>query len=218
VFERFTERARQVVVLAQDDARMVGHAYIGTEHLLLGLLREEEGIAARALRSLGVELGDARAGVLAIVGSSDARETGQIPFTPRAKRTLEAALEEAVALGHGFVGTEHVLLGLLRIDESVALEVLTKLGAARDDVRAAVLAELGGESEPVAARPKARYVVLRQVDASRWELVGEVERRPGLPARKSRAQAVQDATGGKAVEGEAYAVLPRSEWQCALDC
>jgi ATP-dependent Clp protease ATP-binding subunit ClpC len=114
VFERFTERARQAVVLAQDEARGLGHNYIGTEHLLLGLLREEEGIAARVLEARKVDLDVVRAEVSRIVGIGEALETGQVPFTPRAKRVLELSLKEALALGHDWIGTEHVLLGLAR--------------------------------------------------------------------------------------------------------
>jgi ATP-dependent Clp protease ATP-binding subunit ClpC len=112
VFERFTERARQVVVLAQEEARALRHNYIGTEHLLLGLLREEEGLAARVLRSLDVELEAVREQVARIVGTGEEATSGQIPFTPRAKKVLELALREAKAMGHGYIGTEHVMLGL----------------------------------------------------------------------------------------------------------
>jgi ATP-dependent Clp protease ATP-binding subunit ClpC len=114
VFERFTERARQVVVLAQDESRRLGHPYIGTEHILLGLLREEEGIAARVLEQLDVTVEEVRTQVALIVGQGDEVTTGQIPFTPRGKRTLELALREAVSLGHDYIGTEHILLGLVR--------------------------------------------------------------------------------------------------------
>lgn len=212
MFERFTERARQVVVLAQDEARGLGHAYIGTEHVLLGVLREEEGIAVRTLVSLGVGIDEARTAVVALVGRGDEQPTGQIPFTARAKASLEGALAEAVGMGHQYIGTEHLLLGLMRDESSAAVRILGELGAARDVVRTAVVEHLGG----VPARPASAYVVLKQVAENRWELVGEFERRPGLPARKSRAQAVRDA-GGDPESGEAYAVLPRSEWRCALD-
>ncbi len=146
MFERFTDRARQVVVLAQDEARALGHAYIGTEHLLLGLLREEEGLAAQALHQLGVSLEAAREQVLAIVGPGEegAGATGQIPFTPRGKRALELALREALALGHNHIGTEHVLLGLLRQGEGVASKVLHAFGVDEDAARDEVLRSLGG--------------------------------------------------------------------------
>src|SRR3954467_5390074 len=121
MFERFTERARQVVVLAQEEARSLRHNYIGTEHLLLGLLREEEGLAARVLESFDVTIEEVRAQVARIVGQGDDVATGQIPFTPRAKKSLDLALREALALGHNHIGTEHLLLGLVRLDEGVAM-------------------------------------------------------------------------------------------------
>src|ERR1051325_5982615 len=111
VFERFTERARQVVVLAQEEARGLKHNYIGTEHILLGLLREEEGLAARVLESLEITAEGVRGRVVEIVGRGDEVTTGQIPFTPRAKKVLELALREALSLGHNYIGTEHILLG-----------------------------------------------------------------------------------------------------------
>lgn len=123
MFERFTERARQVVVLAQEEARNVPHNYIGTEHILLGLMREEEGLAARALERLGVTVEGTREEILRIVGPTDPVD-GQIPFTPRAKRVLELALREALSLGHNYIGTEHVLLGLIREEEGIAIRIL----------------------------------------------------------------------------------------------
>jgi ATP-dependent Clp protease ATP-binding subunit ClpC len=145
MFERFTERSRQVVVLAQDEARALRHNYIGTEHLLLGLLREEEGLAARALEALGVTLEQTRDQVRAIVGAGNPEEpvVRQIPFTPRAKQTLELALREARSLGHQFIGTEHVLLGLVRVGEGVGVEVLDNLGASPAVVRHEVIRSLG---------------------------------------------------------------------------
>ena len=120
MFERFTERARQVVVLAQDEARALKHNYIGTEHILLGLLREEEGLAARVLESLDITVEEVRAQVARIVGQGDEVTTGQIPFTPRAKKVLELALREALSLGHNYIGTEHILLGLVRENDDLA--------------------------------------------------------------------------------------------------
>src|SRR5712692_7385061 len=117
MFERFTERARQVVVLAQEEARTLKHNYIGTEHILLGLLREEEGLAARVLESLDITVERVRAQVVRIVGSGEEVTSGQIPFTPRAKKVLELALREALSLGHNSAGTEHILLGLVRENE-----------------------------------------------------------------------------------------------------
>src|SRR5438270_10834218 len=123
MFERFTERARQVVVLAQEEARTLKHNYIGTEHILLGLLREEEGLAARVLESLDITVERVRAQVVRIVGSGEEVTSGQIPFTPRAKKVLELALREALSLGHNYIGTEHILLGLVRENEGVAARI-----------------------------------------------------------------------------------------------
>jgi ATP-dependent Clp protease ATP-binding subunit ClpC len=153
VFERFTERARQVVVLAQDEAQALKHNYVGTEHILLGLLREEEGIAARVLRSLAVELEAVREQVGRIVGTGEEATSGQIPFTPRAKKVLELALREAKDMGHSYIGTEHVLLGLAREGEGVAARILLDLGVDAERIRAEVLQLLGGMAAPVASRP-----------------------------------------------------------------
>jgi ATP-dependent Clp protease ATP-binding subunit ClpC len=125
VFERFTESARQSVVLAQDEARTLKHNYIGTEHILLGLLREKESLAARVLESLDITVEEVRAQVARIIGQGDEVTTGQIPFTPRAKKVLELSLREALGLGHKDIGTEHVLLGLLSEGEGVAVQILT---------------------------------------------------------------------------------------------
>jgi ATP-dependent Clp protease ATP-binding subunit ClpA len=144
VFERFTERARQVVVLGQDEARLLKHNYIGTEHILLGLLREEEGLAARVLDSLDVTVEEVRAMVARIVGQGDEVSTGQIPFTPRAKKVLDLALREALALGHNYIGTEHVLLGLLRENEGVAAHILLDFDADAEKVRNEVIRMLAG--------------------------------------------------------------------------
>ena len=138
MFERFTERARQVVVLAQGEARELKHNYIGTEHLLLGLLREEEGIAARVLAQLQVDLEGVRAQVARIVGQGDEVTSGQIPFTPRAKKVLELALREGLSLGHNYIGTEHLLLGLVREGEGVAVRILLDQGIDAEKVRDAV--------------------------------------------------------------------------------
>jgi ATP-dependent Clp protease ATP-binding subunit ClpC len=139
VFERFTDRARRTVVFAQEEARMLNHNYIGTEHILLGLLREEEGVAARALTSLGVSLEAVRRDVGEIVGQGSEVPRGHIPFTPRAKKVLELSLREALQLGHNYIGTEHILLGLIREGEGVAAQVLQKLGADLNRVRQTVV-------------------------------------------------------------------------------
>jgi ATP-dependent Clp protease ATP-binding subunit ClpC len=146
MFERFTERARRVVVLAQVEARMLNHDYIGTEHILLGLLHEGGGVAARALEDLGVNLEDVRREVEAIVGQGKAAPLGHIPFTSGAKKVLELSLREALQLGHNYIGTEHTLLGLLREGEGVAAQVLQKLGADLNRVRQKVLQFLGGRT------------------------------------------------------------------------
>jgi ATP-dependent Clp protease ATP-binding subunit ClpC len=144
MFERFTERARQVVVLAQDEARALRHDYIGTEHLLLGLLREEEGLGARVLGQLGIEIDAVRAVVRRRVGEGEHATAGQIPFTPHAKETLELSLREALSLGHKYIGTEHVLLGFVRQGEGVGVEILQQLGASPTIVREEVIRMLSG--------------------------------------------------------------------------
>ena len=144
MFERFTDRARRVVVLAQEEARMLNHNYIGTEHLLLGLIHEGEGIGARALESLGVTLNAVREQVQDIVGPGPQAPNGHIPFTPRAKKVLELSMREAIQLNHGYIGTEHILLGMVRANEGVANQVLVKLGAEPAAVRQAVMDLISG--------------------------------------------------------------------------
>src|SRR6187397_3357454 len=142
MFERFTDRARRVVVLAQEEARMLNHNYIGTEHILLGLIHEGEGVAAKALESLGISLEAVREKVEETIGPAGTAASGAPPFTPRAKKVLELSLREALQLGHNYIGTEHILLGLVREGEGVAAQVLFKRGADLDRVRATVLNEL----------------------------------------------------------------------------
>ena len=157
MFERFTDRARRVAVLAQEEARMLRHDYIGTEHILLGLIREGEGVAARALESLGISLEAVRQQVEGITGQGQQAPSGHIPFTPRAKKVLELSLREALQLGHNYIGTEHILLGLIGEDEGegggVAAQVLVKLGADPGRVRQQVIQLLAGSpgKEPAAA-------------------------------------------------------------------
>ncbi len=153
MFERFTDRARRVVVLAQEEARMLNHNYIGTEHILLGLIHEGEGVAAKALESLGISLEGVRQQVEEIIGQGQQAPSGHIPFTPRAKKVLELSLREALQLGHNYIGTEHILLGLIREGEGVAAQVLVKLGADLNRVRQQVIQLLSGYSgkEPAAA-------------------------------------------------------------------
>ena len=144
MFERFTDRARRVVVLAQEEARLLNHNYIGTEHILLGLIHEGEGVAARGLESLGINLEAVRSQVVEIIGQGSQAPSGHIPFTPRAKKVLELSLREALQLGHNYIGTEHILLGLIREGEGVAAQVLQKLGAELHKVRQTVIQLLSG--------------------------------------------------------------------------
>jgi len=146
--ERFTDRARRVVVLAQEEARRLNHNYIGTEHILLGLIHEGEGVAARALESLGISLDAVRQQVEEIIGRGQQAPPGHIPFTPRAKKVLELSLREALQLGHDYVGTEHILLGLIREGDGVAAQVLVKLGADLNRVRQQVIQLLTGYQGP----------------------------------------------------------------------
>ncbi|MGD9701920.1 MAG: ATP-dependent Clp protease ATP-binding subunit [Acidimicrobiia bacterium] len=148
MFERFTDRARRVVVLAQEEARLLNHSYIGTEHILLGLIHEGEGVAAKALESLGISLEAVRNQVQDIIGQGGSSPSGHIPFTPRAKKVLELSLREALQLGHNYIGTEHILLGLIREGEGVAAQVLVKLGADLSRVRQQVIQLLSGYQGP----------------------------------------------------------------------
>jgi ATP-dependent Clp protease ATP-binding subunit ClpC len=156
MFERFTDRARRVVVLAQEEARMLEHNYVGTEHLLLGLVHDGDGVAARALESLGISLEAVRQQVEEIIGRGQHPLSGSIPFTPRAKKTMELALREAEAMGHGYVGTEHLLLGLVREGDGVAAKVIVRLGGDLNRVRQQViLLQSGGPgSGPVSAHTR----------------------------------------------------------------
>src|SRR5215468_3970262 len=154
MFERFTDRARRVVVLAQEEARMLDHGYIGTEHLLLGLIHEGEGVAAKTLEAMGISLDAVRQQVETTIGRGEEAPSGHIPFTPRAKRVLELSLRESGQLGHNYIGTEHILLGLIREGEGVAAQVLVKLGADPNRVRQLVVQLLHGHGAE--DRPKPR--------------------------------------------------------------
>ena len=145
MFERFTDRARRVVVLAQEEARMLNHNYIGTEHILLGLIHEGEGVAAKALESLGISLDAVRQQVEEIIGQGQQPPSGHIPFTPRAKKVMELSLREALQLGHNYIGTEHILLGLIHEGDGVAAQVLAHLGADLNTVRQQVIQLIGGK-------------------------------------------------------------------------
>ena len=149
MFERFTDRARRVVVLAQEEARLLNHNYIGTEHILLGLIHEGEGVAAKALESLDISLEAVRAQVQEIIGQGQQAPSGHIPFTPRAKKVLELSLREALQLGHNYIGTEHILLGLIHEGEGVAAKALESLGIALEGVRQQVEEIIGqGQQAP----------------------------------------------------------------------
>ena len=157
MFERFTDRARRVVVLAQEEARMLNHNYIGTEHILLGLIHEGEGVAAKALESLGISLEGVRQQVEEIIGQGQQAPSGHIPFTPRAKKVLELSLREALQLGHNYIGPEHMLLGLVREGDGVAAQILVRLGADPNRVRQQVIELVheyqGQDVESAASRP-----------------------------------------------------------------
>jgi ATP-dependent Clp protease ATP-binding subunit ClpA len=166
MFERFTERARIVIVLAQEEARTLRHGYIGTEHILLGLLREEEGVAARVLESLDITVERVRAQVRRIVASGDEVVAGQIPFTPRAKKVLELALREALSLGHNYIGPEHILLGLVREDDGVAARILLDFDADAEKIRDEVIRLLGAEGLEASTHPRPQRAIAADVDLS----------------------------------------------------
>jgi ATP-dependent Clp protease ATP-binding subunit ClpA len=198
VFERFSERARQVVVLAQDEARGLKHNYIGTEHILLGLLREEEGLAARLLELLDITVEEVRAQVVLIIGEGDEVTTGQIPFTPRAKKVLELALREALSLGHNYIGTEHVLLGLVRVDEGVAARILLDFNADAEKIRNEIIRMLSGPGRRqheadlpgpfVAESPPLSPEVGEEIDRVRHEKEDALERHEFERAAMLRAR------------------------------
>jgi len=167
MFERFTDRARRVVVLAQEESRLFNHNFIGTEHILLGLLHEGEGVAARCLEQLGVSLDAARLQVAQIIGRASSSPSGHIPFNPRAKKVLELSLREAMTLDHDYIATQHLLLGILREGEGVAIQVLVNLGADLDRLRHLVLQAIpegrGGEPPPARPAPSAFGAQARSV-------------------------------------------------------
>jgi len=165
MFERFTDRARAVVVGAQDEARALRHNYIGTEHILLGLLREGEGVAAKTLQALGISLETVRQQVEEIIGQGQQALSGHIPFTPRAKKSLELSLREALQLGHNYIGTEHILLGLIREGDGVAAQVLVRLGADLNRVRQQVIQVLQGYQGQVSASAGEQQVRVRSLAA-----------------------------------------------------
>ena len=188
MFERFSERARQVVVLAQEEARRLRHNYIGTEHLLLALLSEGEGVASRALTNLDITLEEARAQVARVVGPGDEVVTGQIPFTPRAKKVLELSLREAMRLGHDYIGTEHLLLGIAREDAGVAAQILRGFDAGADTIRSEVIRVLSGPPRGAAGAAAAEAYGGEGTLRPEWEGVSESERasRPQLDPDRLR--------------------------------
>ncbi len=195
MFERFTDRARRVVVLAQEEARLLNHSYIGTEHLLLGLIHEGEGVAAKALESLGISLEAVRREVEELIGPGQSPPTGHIPFTPRAKRVLELSLREALQLGHNYIGTEHILLGLIREGEGVAAQVLQKLGADLGRVRQQVMQILQGHTgrlEPEEREPApASSPVLDQFGRNLTQMAREGKLDPVIGREKEIERVMQ---------------------------
>lgn len=196
MFERFTERARRVVVLAREEARMLNQNYIGTEHLLLGLILEGEGVAAKAIENLGISLEDVRLQVEKIIGRGEATSMGHIPFTPRAKKVLELSLREALQLGHNYIGTEHILLGLIREGEGVAARVLINLGADLERVRNEVIHVLSGTAsfggkEPAAAEGAARSQLLDQFGRDLTRLAQEGKLDPVIGRRREIERVMQ---------------------------
>ena len=220
MFERFTDRARRVMVLAQEEARMLNHDYIGTEHLLLGLLGEAEGVAAKALESLGISLAAVRHQVEEIIGRGQHAPSGHIPFTPRAKKVLELAQREARALGHDYVGTEHILLGLIREGDGVAAQVLVNMGADLNRVRQQVVqllhgyqgTDVIGEGSRRGKRARARQLddALARIDALDRRLAA-IERWAGLrPDLDNLAQEIAQ------VRREKEAAIDRQDFEAAV--
>jgi ATP-dependent Clp protease ATP-binding subunit ClpA len=187
MFERFTDRARRAVVRAQEESRMLQHDRIGPEHLLLGLVHDSDGLAAKTLESLGISAETVREGVVAAVGTGDRTISGHIPFTPQAKRVLELALREALQIDCDYIGTEHILLGLLREGDGVAAQVLTGLGA---DLAGTRLRVLSLQAAAGHASPRRRVVALRPGDARKFE-----ERAAALEALSTRTAAIEQWVG-----------------------
>ena len=186
MFQRFTDRARKVVVLAQEEARRLKHNYIGTEHILLGLIREGEGVAAVTLKALGISLDPVRQQVEEIIGRGQETPQGHIPFTPRAKKVLELSLRESKQLGHNYIGTEHILLGLIREGDGVAAQVLVRLGADLNRVRQQVIQLLHGRTaEGPGPGLDVRLVMVEQQLAAIERQLAAIERRIGIRADTS---------------------------------
>jgi ATP-dependent Clp protease ATP-binding subunit ClpA len=220
MFERFTDRARRVVVLAQQEARLLNHDYIGTEHLLLGLAHEGQGVAAGALESLGIRLEALRAQVEEIIGrgESEAASSGHIPFTPRAKTVLELSLRESQQLGHNYIGTEHILLGLIREGQGVAARVLVKLGADLPRVRQQVIQLLSGSAggAEAAAEPQPVHMTVPEDLREAEEQLDQVRQ------QKEAAIAAQDFDRARALRDQELQLLERlaereGEWRAGVD-
>ena len=210
MFERFTDRARRVVVLAQDEARMLNHNYIGTEHILLGLIHEGEGVAAKALESLGISLQAVRAQVEEIIGrGAEPPPSGHIPFTRRAKKVLELSLRESLQLGHNYIGTEHILLGLIREGDGVAAQVLVKLGADLNRVRQQVIQLLHGYRGKEPEEGAAVTQVQARLDVVEGRLAA-VEQRVGTGPDTSDLDEQIDR-----VRGERHAAADAQEYEQA---
>jgi ATP-dependent Clp protease ATP-binding subunit ClpA len=208
MFERFTERARQVIVLAQEEARTLRHNYIGTEHLLLGLLREEEGVAAKALEALDITVERVREKVVEIVGSGEDQGASQIPFTPRAKKVLEMALRESLSLGHTYIGTEHILLAMMREGEGVAARVLLALNADAVMVRNEIVRLLSGPGGRQARDPGSRGPTTGAwleglnilLDRLGMEIRHELDRSPDSGDLLLTLACVQETLAGRALD------------------
>jgi ATP-dependent Clp protease ATP-binding subunit ClpC len=195
MFERFTDRARHVIVLAQEEARLLNHSYIGTEHLLLGLVHEQDGVAARALEALGISLTAVRTEVEQMIGRGEGMPSGHIPFTPRAKKVLELSLREALRLDHNYIGTEHILLGLIREGDGVAAQVLTKLGAGHEQVRQKVLDLLHQDRTGEGTGP--RRVIGRRFSEMGSSITGRLEEvLTRLDHIEHRLTSIERAIGG----------------------
>jgi ATP-dependent Clp protease ATP-binding subunit ClpA len=218
MFERFTDRARRVVVLAQEEARLLNHDYIGTEHLLLGLAHEGQGVAATALESLGISLEAVRAQVEEIIGQGQGAPAGHVPFTPRAKKVLELSLRESKQLGHDYIGTEHILLGLFREGEGVAAQVLVRLGGDLSRVRQQVIGLLSGETGGTEAGAGTRLVRMTVPD----ELREAQEQLVQVRRQKEHAIDAEDFDEAAALRDQEQQLLRRltereREWTAGVD-
>jgi ATP-dependent Clp protease ATP-binding subunit ClpA len=218
MFERFTDRARRVVVLAQEEARLLNHNYLGTEHLLLGLIHEGQGVAAKALESLGISQEAVRSQVEEIIGQGEVAPSGHIPFTPRAKKVLELSLREAKQLGHNYIGTEHILLGLIREGEGVAAQVLVRLGAELSPTRRQVIGLLTGDTGGSEAGAGTRLVHLSMPD----ELREAEEELAQVRRQKERAIDAEDLDRAAALRVQEQQLLGRlvereREWTAGVD-